>query len=212
MKKIVLIALSIGLLFSLASCGAAVSPMATESLSPAAPATQDTASPSPQTSPSPADQLTGSCNLLSSRDVASLFVTAEVEGPTHQVSQVDRPVFATENISATELSCIYYVFHQPGSKEMLFLQVTYWVDLPGSVTPAAWIRAWTEASAQATEAVSGIGDAAFYKDGRLSFEKGSVYVTIEVIGTGLNAGASGGTSQQIDMEKQMALDALTRLE
>jgi hypothetical protein len=102
MKKAVLIALPIGLLFSLASCGAAVSPIATENMPPASPVNKDTASPSPQTSPTPAGQLTGSCNLLSSRDVASLFVTAEVEGPTHQVSQVDRLVFATENISATE--------------------------------------------------------------------------------------------------------------
>jgi hypothetical protein len=153
-----------------------------------------------------------SCSLLTSRDVASLFSSAEVEGPKHQVSQVNHLVFSTAAISATESSCIYYTFHEPGSKDMELLQVTYWVDIPEQAAPSAWAQVWVDASSKAGQTVSGIGDGAFYNDGRLTFKKGSLYVTIEIVGTNLNTDTSAGVNQQIEMEKRIALDALSRLE
>jgi hypothetical protein len=37
-------------------------------------------------------------------------------------------------------------------------------------------------------------------------------VTIEVVGTALDTNTSAGRNQQLDMEKQVALDALSRLQ
>ncbi|MEJ2555173.1 MAG: hypothetical protein P8186_02855 [Anaerolineae bacterium] len=127
------------------------------------------------------------------------------------MSQVNHLVFSKATISATESSCVYYVFHEPGSKDMELLQVTYWVDRPDQAAPSAWAQVWVDARATAAQAVSGIGDGAFYHDGRLTFKKGSLYVTIEIVDTNLNTDTSAGAHQQIEMEKRIALDTLSRL-
>lgn len=90
------------------------------------------------------------------------------------------------------------------------LQVNYWVDTPNQATPAAWAQVWADASSQAAQPVSGIGDGAFYENGKMSFKKGDIYMTIEVIGTGnsLDTTTSAGVEQQIKIEKQIAQDAL----
>jgi hypothetical protein len=206
--RLIVISVWLGVVCLLAACGGAgPSPTAQEPTPPAAATATVAAVPSATVA-----FLTEGCTLLNSRDVASLFSTAEVEGPRHQVSQVSHPIFSTESISATESSCIYDVFHRPGTKEQEFLEVTYWLDLPGPhVTPPAWAQVWATTRASAAQQVSGVGDAAFYDNGTLSFKKGTMYVTIEIIGTGVNPGTSAGAAQQLQMETQIALDAVGRL-
>jgi hypothetical protein len=221
MGKLLIFSLFIGVLFTVSGCGGAHPSSGAQGITPATVATptnQATVSPSQATLvPSPKPEgaasyhLMNSCDLLNSRDAASLFSSAEVEGPRHQVSQVNHLVFSTATISATESSCVYYVFHEPGSKDMELLQITYWVDIPDQAAPSAWAQVWVDARSKAARAVSGIGDGAFYHDGRLTFKKGSLYVTIEIVGTNLNTDTSAGVNQQIEMEKRIALDALSRL-
>jgi hypothetical protein len=197
--------LLLGLVVGAAGCGPAASAPVT--------ATQPegiTTAVAPATAT--ATTLTENCNLLSSREAAGFFATAEVEGPVHHVETVDHPAFTTETIWATESSCIFYVFHLPGSKDMKLLQITYWVDLPGPVKAGAWALAWTEASGGAAESVPGIGDGAFFQAGRLSFRKGSAYFTVEAVGTDLQTDTVAGQAQQRDIEKQVAQDMLGRLE
>jgi hypothetical protein len=148
------------------------------------------------------------CSLLNSRSVAGLFPAAEVQRPSVKVDQVDKLIFSTAGISATESSCIYYVFYKPGTKDNEMIQVTTWVDAPGEVNPDGWSQVWTEARLGADRAVEGVGDDAFYKNGRLTFKKGDLYVTLEVVGTNVDLNTSEGKNQQMDMEKRMALDAV----
>jgi hypothetical protein len=221
MGKILIFSLFIGVLFTVSGCGRAHPSPGAQGKTPAtaaAPTNQAAVGPSQATlvpSPTPEGtasyRLMNSCDLLNSRDVASLFSSAEVEGPRHRVSQVNHLVFSKATISATESSCVYYVFHEPGSKDMELLQVTYWVDIPDQAAPSAWAQVWVDARAKAAQAVSGIGDGAFYHDGRLTFKKGSLYVTIEIVDTNLNTDTSAGANQQIEMEKRIALDTLSRL-
>jgi hypothetical protein len=86
------------------------------------------------------------------------------------------------------------------------------VDVPAQATPSAWTQLWTQASSEAAQILPGIGDGAFYNDGRVTFKKDNLYVTIEVVGTALDTNTSAGRDQQLDMEKQVALDALSRLQ
>ena len=155
-------------------------------------------------------QLSNNCELLGSRELASFFPSAEVVMPTPQVNQVNHVVFSTESVSAREVSCIYYVFYHPGKKDQVLLQVTYWVDLPDQATTSAWSQVWVDAASKASHPVSGIGDQAFYTNGRLSFKKGSIYVTVETIETQPSTQTPVSKNQRLDMEKQIALDALDR--
>jgi hypothetical protein len=154
--------------------------------------------------------LTNNCLLLDSHDIASLFSSAEVMQPLLQVHQVNHVIFSTENISATEASCLDYAFHLPGSMNGEMLQVTYWTDVPNGTPASTWAKVWTDAKSQAAQAVPGIGDDAFYNHGRLTFKDGPIYVTLEVKGTKLNTDTSVGVTQQITIEKQLALDAFNR--
>jgi hypothetical protein len=209
MNKCSLAVLCIGLAVVVGGCGA---PGATPTALPSAAATPTQpvmTSPAPGTATVAA--LTTNCELLSSKDAASFFSTAEVEGPTHSLNVVNDPVFTTQPISATESSCIFYVFHLPGSKDMKLLQITYWVDLPDQVTASAWAQAWVDATAAVTQTVSGIGEVAFFHDGRLSFKQASTYFTVEVIGTDLQTDTRAGLAQQREIEKAVAQDMLGRL-
>ena len=171
---------------------------------------EPTLAPSPPSEGATNYRLTNNCSLLNSRDIASFYSSAEVMAPVHKVSQVNHVVFSTESISATESSCIDYAFHKPGSKDMELLQVTYWVDIPGQATSSAWAKVWTDARLKATQAVPNIGEDAFYHNGRLTFKEGDVYVTLEAVGTNLNTDTQAGVTQQIEIEKQLALDASSR--
>jgi hypothetical protein len=75
------------------------------------------------------------------------------------------------------------------------LQVTYWIDIPDQATSTTWAKVWSDASSQGGQAVSGVGDAAFVANGRLTFRKDGTYVTIEAIGTYLKTGTSGRNAE-----------------
>jgi hypothetical protein len=222
MKKLFSVFILAGLSLSVLGCSGGNAPSSTQSNTPtqsAIPTTQVAtrpveATPVPSLSPKSTQiaELTNNCDLLDSRQLASFFSSAEVVLPTPQVNQVEQPVFSTQNAPATEVSCVFYVFHNPGSKDMVLLQVTYWLDLPDQTTPSIWSQVWTGASSQAAQAVPGVGEAAFYQDGRLSFKQGNLYVTVEAIGTQVSTQTPAGVQQQLDTEKQIALDILERLQ
>ena len=116
------------------------------------------------------------------------------------------------NASGTETACAYYTFYHPGSITMVMLQTTYWVDTPTSIAAGqVWNQAWTEASTQATQTIPGIADDAFYKDGRLSFKRSDLYVTVDAIETDWNLNDPAGPAKQLATEKQIALDMLNHL-
>jgi hypothetical protein len=219
MNKRALLTLFVGGLFLVAGCSSAKASSVAESTpAPAAtPSIQATALPEPTVIPSPqpshgntVDQLlTNQCTFLNSRDLAELFTppTSEKVGPVHTVGSVNHTVFSSETVSATESSCVYYVFHRPGKKDEQFLQVTYWVDVPNQATPGAWAQLGANARAKGAQPVSGIGGNAFYENGMLTFENGNAYVTIGIIDTSLNLATPAGANQEIAMEKQLALHA-----
>lgn len=91
------------------------------------------------------------------------------------------------------------------------LQVSYWVDIPRQATPAAWAQVWKDADSKGVQTVAGVGDGAFFENGRLTFKKNDIYITIEAIGTYFNSGTSTVVDQQVQIEKQLALDVLGRL-
>ena len=219
MSKLAILALVIGLLFLMVGCSG-VKPSSTATVGTSAPAAtptlQATVPPEPAVIPSPQPEGTAmdhlsTCNLLNSRDVDSLFSTAEVVGPVHKVDQVNHLIFSTEPISATESSCVYYVFHRPGKTDEKFLQITYWLDVSDQVTSSAWAHVGADAMAKAAQTVPGVGGGAFYDNNLLTFENGGMYVTIGIVDTDLNTDTSAGVRLLIEMEKQIALDAQSRL-
>jgi hypothetical protein len=114
MSKPLVITLLIGLLFILSGCGSAAPSPGPAAGTPTAAPGATAPPPSPVPGP-PGSPLTAGCTLLDSHDVASLFSSAEVEGPIRQVGEVSHPIFSTATISATESLCTYQVFHKPGS-------------------------------------------------------------------------------------------------
>jgi len=222
MKKLIRVFIFTGLFLSVLGCSGAKSssnPHRDTLTQPAIAATQVTpspveATPSPTASPESTQEteLTNNCDLLDSHELAGFFSSAEVVLPTPQVSQVSQPIFSKQRVPATEVSCVFYVFHKPGSKDMLLLQVTYWLDLPDQAAPNVWSQVWTDASSQSAQTISGIGEAAFYQDGRLSFKQGHLYVTVEAIGAQVSTETPAGVQQQLDTEQHIALDMLSRLQ
>ena len=161
----------------------------------------------------PLNILTNSCGLLDSRDLASLFTShTEVMLPKPQISQVNHPVFSTGNAPGTETSCVYYAFHLPGSSAEVVLQVNTWVDVPSQTPPSkGWTQDWAQAKSEAGQAISGIGDGAFFEGGRLTFKKKDLYVTVEAMETDLDLKTPTGASKQVSIEKQIVRDILSRL-
>ena len=93
------------------------------------------------------------------------------------------------------------------------LQVNYWVDFPSfSSSGDAWSTAWKQAKSEAVQQnIPGLGNDSFYKSGRLTFEKGDLYVTIEAIETDIDLKTQAGMDRQNAIEKQVALDMLNRM-
>ncbi len=167
--------------------------------------------PAPTPGPDLVRRLTDGCDLLDSHDLATLLTTAEVQRGPHTAGQVDPLIFGGPGISATESSCLFYAYHKPSSATGELLQVQYWVDIPGQVTPAAWSEAWTSARPPAAQAVTGIGDDAFYDHGRLIFKKGSLYFTLQALDNRPSAGSSADQKRLMQIEEQLAKDMLSRL-
>jgi hypothetical protein len=192
------------LLFAVSACS---------SLPPAAPSPAATDTPIILTRPDASEAkrpLTASCTLLTQQDIAG-FASGETDQPVYNASAVDHVIFSPDNVSANESACVYLAFHNPSSLKGTSYQITYWVDQPNQATASQWAQVWTDARAKAAQVVSGVGDDAFYDNGRLTFKKGSVYVTIEVLSTRLSTDTPEGVNQQIEMEKTLALEALSRM-
>lgn len=179
---------------------------------PAAVPTVATATPIVLTRQEPGDTnrpVTASCSLVTRQDMGGLFA-AEVNQPIYHANATSVLPFSDESVSADEYNCIYLAFHNPGSASGSSYQVTYWVDMPGQTPASQWAQVWSDAKARAAQVIAGIGDDAFYQDGRLTFKKGDTYMTIEVLGTKLDTATEAGVNQQIDIEKKVALKALSR--
>ncbi len=216
-RKSLTIALLCGLALLAAGCSRAPSALPAVGKGPAATAapsalpTPALVTPTAQ-SPAPggalAGTLSGQCNLLNSQDLSHFYSSAEVTRAAPQKSQVSHPAFSTASLAATEVACTFYVFHRPGHSDVQMLQINYWVDVPSAANASAWAQAWAQAKAGTVQAVPGLGDDAFYANGRLTFKKGTVYVTVEALNVDTT---TAGNGQQIDIEKQVALDTLSRL-
>jgi hypothetical protein len=170
------------------------------------------ASPSPSyvMTQTAANTVIDTCDLLNSRDLASLFTShTEVILPKPQVDDVEHPIFSTGHASGTETSCVYYAFYHPGSNSEVMLQVNYWIDVPAPyASPDFWNDDWTQARSKATQTVSDLGKEAFFKDGQLSFKMDNWYVTVEATESDLDLNTSVGVNQQLAIEKQIAIDML----
>ena len=157
--------------------------------------------------------LTKNCDLLDSRDLASFFTGhTEVKLPTPQIDQVSHLIFSEGNASGVETSCTNYTYHLPDSNAEVVLQVDYWVDVPSPTTSSDnWVQAWTQAKSQTSQPIPGVGEDAFLKNGRLSFRVGDLYVTVEATQTDLDLKTPTGLKKQASIEKQIALDMLSRM-
>ncbi len=94
---------------------------------------------------------------------------------------------------------------------MTLVQITYWIDTPDPSAAGSWERAWERLKSSGGKEISGIGDAAYFNDGRLTFQKGTIYFTVEAIDNHLDMKTAAGVSQQLEIEKRMAQDMLGRL-
>ena len=209
----------VGWLLAMSGCAAATPPPVATGVTPSqiTPVTvPPTAIPLLSSSPAVAtgEPLIDRCKLLDSHDLASFFPGhAEVMLPEPQVTEVNHPVFLPGNAPGTETTCIYYTFYLPGSRSQVVLEVNYWLYVPAQNTPPkALHQGWTEAISQASQTIPDLGDGAFFRNGRLTFKKSDLYVTIEANETDLNLKTSAGVDKQIAIEKQIALDMLRHLE
>src|SRR5689334_13033411 len=109
-KPLVTTLLIVGLAPTLAACDIGNNPPNTQDATPTQPATQ-VSQPSAGTTESPVAEATRvyraaiNCSLLNSYDLAHFWVYAEVQHMPSKVSDVDRLIFSSEPISATEVSC-----------------------------------------------------------------------------------------------------------
>ncbi len=213
MKPSLGVALCVCLLFMTSACSAIT--VASSSATPIAPTPVIAPTATPivviRTDPQQMRMPNSNCNLITPKDVADIFA-AEVNQPMHQSNQANQVIFPAQATSANESYCIYLAFHRSGSMNGAYYQVTYWTDTPDKATPQEWAQVWTTGEAKATQKISGIGDAAFYEGGRLTFKKGSTYVTIELISDRIDTKTAAGVNQQLDLEKQFALRAVKHME
>ncbi len=149
------------------------------------------------------------CGLVTRTDMGG-FYGAEVNQPFYHTGTTNVLPFSNEQVAANEYYCVYNAFHNSGSGSGNTFQTTYWVDQPGQTPAGQWTQVWKDGGAHAAQDISGVGDDAFYNNGRLTFKKGDTYVTIEVLATKMDTDTPAGVAQQIDYEKQVALKALSR--
>ncbi len=159
---------------------------------------------------SPFKPMTNACTLVTRKDIGG-FYSAEVEEPLYALNHTRQVIFPAPPVSALEYYCVYLAYHLPSSISGTFYQTTYWVDTPDQASPDDWAKIWTAGKSHATQSVTGVGEDAFYVDGRLTFKKGNTYVTVEVISTGFDTNTAEGIAQQLDIEKKVALTALSRM-
>ncbi len=154
--------------------------------------------------------LTEACTLITRQDIGG-FYAAEVHEPLYASNQVNQVIFPAPPVSALEYYCVYLAYHLPSSINGTYYQTTYWVDTPGRASSSDWAQIWAAGKSHATQSIPGVGDDAFYVNGRLTFKKGTTYMTIEVLSTRIDTGTAAGITAQLDIEKKIALTALGRM-
>jgi hypothetical protein len=173
-----------------------------------------TAAPSPAATIATPSPIIGSCGLLNSYDIASLFTQArtETQPPQPQESQVSHPIFSTVNAQGREITCAVYSFINPDVKDMRLLQINYWIDIPDPSASGLWEQAWTQLKSEGGKEIPGIGQAAYFDNGQLTLQQNGIYITIKVIGPAMNAVANAGSDPQLNVEKFVAQDMLKKLQ
>ncbi len=201
--------LSACLLLALAAC-ASPAPLGTST--PAPLPTVATATPIGLSQSDPENITRGrgtTCSLVTRSDMGGFF-SAEVVPPIYHANATNVLPFSNERVAADEYTCVYLAFHLSGSASGNSYQVTYWVDKRGQTPAGEWAQVWDDSKSHAEQVISGVGDDAFYKAGRLTFKKGDTDMTIEVLASKLDTSTPEGVAQQIDYEKKIALKALSR--
>ncbi len=213
MKRAFAIAFLAGLMLAMSACASSIPTPVPAAITTPASAPVPTATPVLMTRQDPSQSkipLTTACKLITTHDVAGFFA-AEVDQPLYEANVINQVIFSTQRVSANEAYCIYNAFHNPGAGAGTTYQLTYWVDTPAQATPEEWAKIWTDAKSKAARPISDIGDDAFYNQGKLTFKKGSTYVTVEVGSTRIDTATADGVNQQIDIEKTAAQKALSRM-
>ncbi len=215
MKSFFISLFASGALFALSACAGstpvsiaptAVPPTSTAIAQPslAAPTLSSTVEPTAQVSSLTAHD----CELVTRHDIAGFF-SGETSQPVQQVKTVDHPVFSTDTVPVIESSCLLYTYNVSALKSGHSYQTTYWVDRPARNEPDQWAKLWSDAESQGAQPVSGIGDEAFIKGSILTFKKGDLYVSVQVLRMDANEEASA--SDQLDLDKKVALQATSRI-
>jgi hypothetical protein len=191
---------------------AAVTPtQPTSTAIPPAMTSPPVASPAP-TTPAPPASITD-CALLNTYDMASLFTQdrTETQLPKPQSGQVSHPIFSTDNAPGREITCMLYSFINPDVKDMRLLQINYWIDIPDPSKRSLWTQAWSQLKSGGGKEIPGLGQAAYFANGRLTLQQGEFYITIEAIGPAMNAVANAGGDPQLNVELLVAQDMLKKL-
>ncbi len=207
MKKI--IGLLMFVLFSLAGTGCGSQPGGFFTPDQIAPS----ATPIVLTRLNPADAkkpLTGACTLVTRQDVGGFF-GAEVQEPLYAINQTHQVIFPAPPVSATEYYCVYLAFHRPSSIQGYHYQVTYWVDTPDKASSSEWDQTWVAGKSHALQVIPGLGEDAFFVNGRLTFKTGGTFVTVEILSNQFDTSTADGIAAQIEIEKKAALTAIGRM-
>jgi hypothetical protein len=172
------------------------------------------AAPPPAAATATTSAVIADCGLLSTHDMARLFTQnrTETQLPQPQENPVSHPVFSTVNAPGREITCILYSFINPDVKDMRLLQISYWVDIPDPAQGSLWAQAWAQLKSEGGKEIPGVGQAAYFENGRLTLQQGNVYITIEAIGPAMNAVASSGSNPQLVAEELVAQDMLDKLQ
>ncbi len=148
------------------------------------------------------------CELVTRHDAAGFF-SGETSQPVQAVKTVDHPIFSQDKVPAFESSCLLYTYNVSAKKTGHSYQITYWVDRPAQNEPDQWAKLWTDAKAQGAQQVTGIGDEAIFSGNILTFRKGDVYVSAQVLRMDSNEQIT--PSDQLEMDKKVAIQAASRL-
>ncbi len=148
------------------------------------------------------------CALVTRHDMAGFF-SGETSQPVQKVDTVNHLIFTQDQTPGLESSCLYYTYNVSAKKTGHSYQITYWVDRPGQATQQQWTNLWATTRAAAVQPVSGLGDDGFFNGGILTFKKGDLYISVQVLR--MDANDQVTPADQLASEKLVAEKALGRL-
>ncbi len=146
---------------------------------------------------------TTDCAIVTLQE-ASAILGGQADQRLNDAFPTDQVDFATDTVSATESDCSYVA----GSNS-----VTYNVYKPDQTKPSDLAKLWTDSknADSSRQDIKGIGDDAYSRNGTLRVKKGNTYVTISVEIPEIHQNGAAGAKKQLDMEKQFAQKAVSRL-